>query len=336
MALIPIHFATDIEPDERLPAPGKDSFDSAAFAFKDLFSRRAELEDATGSPVRFGWYVRMDPHVRALYGSSNVIADRYGKQFEEAVQAGDEVGLHIHCADRNKHGGWRANYDDRNLVEDAIEDSVSSFRSFFGWECRSARMGDMWTNSHCVAKFEALGIEYDVSPESGLRPLQMAAHYPGTKSLGRRPSMMHVPSTPYQPDPADFRRPGADQKRRIWIIPLTSHLRRDFRNPGMWLVSAYAAATSGFKNASARMIVRPQMYYSPGELHNALEAVFADNDPPCLCVAIRNFGVPDRIGYFLDTLCDMARSQKMKFTTPAEYVRITSGENNVAVAATTL
>lgn len=336
MVLIPIHFVTDIEPDESFPAPGKDSFDSAAFAFKDLFSRRAELEDATGAPVHFGWYVRMDPHVKALYGNSAVIAERYTRQFEDAALAGDEIGLHIHSVDRNEHGEWRANYADRNLVEDAIEESVASFRAFFGRECQSARMGDMWTSSRCVAKLETLGIKYDISPESGLRSLRMAAHYPGTKSLGRRPSMLHVPSTPYQPDPANFRRPDVDQKRRIWIIPLTSHLRRDFRNPGMWLISAYAAATSGFKNPRARMIVRPQTRYAPVELRNSIEAVFADNDPPCLCVAVRNFGMPERIRQFLDTLCDMAHSQDMQFTTPAEYVRTVSNNSNAAVAAPTL
>ena len=154
----------------------------------------------------------MDPHVKALYGNSAAIAERYSRQLEEAAEAGDEIGLHIHCVDRNKHGEWRANYSDLNLLEDALEGSVASFRAFFGRECRSARMGDMWTNNHCVAKLEALGVTYDISPESGLRPLRMAAHYPGTKSLGRRPSMLHVPSTPYQPDPEKFWRPGIDQK----------------------------------------------------------------------------------------------------------------------------
>ncbi len=336
MVLIPIHFATDIEPDETFPAPGMDSFDSAAFAFKDLFSRRAELEDATGAPVRFGWYVRMDPHVKALYGNSAVIAERYSRQFEEAALAGDEIGLHIHSFDRDKHGEWRANYTDHNLVEDAIETSVASFRAFFGRECRSARMGDMWTSSQCVAKLETLGVKYDITPESGLRPLRMAAHYPGTKSLGRRPSMLHVPSTPYQPDLANFRRPGVGQKRDIWIIPVTSGFRRDFNNPGMWLVSAYAAATSGFKNPRARMVVRPQMDHTPAALQDSLEAVMADNDPPCLCVAIRNFGVPERIHQFLDSLCEMARSRRMEFTTPAEYIRIASGKDNDPVAEPTL
>ena len=102
MTAIPVHFAIDLEPDKRMPRSADGGLDSAGHAFEAFFERRRALEDATGAPVNFGWYVRMDRHIAAVYGDARVIADKYARQLDDAAAAGDEVGVHIHSIERNE------------------------------------------------------------------------------------------------------------------------------------------------------------------------------------------------------------------------------------------
>lgn len=320
MTPIPVHFAIDLEPDERLPGAHSQSFDSAGVALREIAARRAEFEDKTGARVSFGWYVRMDRHIAAVYGDACAIVEHYHQQLDARAREGDDIGLHIHSIERKKDGGWRANYADAALVDDTIEEAAAHFTEFFGRPCRSARMGDMWTGDHCMEKLASLGVRYDVTPESGLRPQAVAALYPGTDSIGARPSMLATPLAPFQPN-LPHAAPGDD----FWALPLSSYRRRDFANPGMWLVSAYSAFTTGFKRNRARDVLRPQTQYGPGELRRAIEALFAESETPCLCVASRNFGVPERIHHFLDVLCEIARERPIRFVGAADYVRMATG-----------
>lgn len=310
MTPVPVHLAIDLEPDERLPTGAGKTFDSAGVALEEMARRRPALEQATGAPANVGWYLRMDRHIAGLYGSASAIADRYRGALEAAAQAGDEVGLHVHCVERRADGGWRVNYQDPALVAAMIEESAAQYQSVFARPCRAARMGDMWTSKEATRQFASLGIRYDISPESGLRPESIAALYPGTGSLGRRPALFASPVKPYRDESG------------VWVMPLTSYPRRDFHRPGMWLVSAYSSLATGFKHNRARMVIRPQMRHAPGAMRKAIEAALEDGQVGGICVAIRNFGAADCIGDFLDTICEMAREVPMRFCAPEDYVRL--------------
>ena len=99
MKPFPIHFAIDLEPDERLPDEANKSFDSAGVALERMLSLRSEIEAATGFPAAFGWYIRMDRHVTGLYGDAGVIAVRYKSLLDEAAQ-----GLASRCLEFHEEG----------------------------------------------------------------------------------------------------------------------------------------------------------------------------------------------------------------------------------------
>ncbi len=315
MRPIPVHFAIDLEPDKRLPVTSSNAIVSAGDAFREMASRRDELANITGAPAHFGWYVRMDRHMEAVYGDAGAIAARYRNQIEAAAAAGDEIGLHIHSIEQTKDGGWRANYADSALIDATIDEAAANFLNMFGRPARAARMGDMWTSTGCMEALASNGVRYDVTMEAGLRPQSISALYPNTNSRGHRPSMLSTPLAPYQPG-------IAGGLKDFWILPLSSFRRRDFLNPGMWLVSAYSAVTSGFQRNRARIVFRPQAEHTAENLRRALDETFAECETPSLCVAIRNFGVADRIHRFLDVLVEIAQRRPMRFVGPADYVRM--------------
>ncbi|MAW78755.1 MAG: hypothetical protein CMI63_00835 [Parvularcula sp.] len=314
MKPFPIHFAIDLEPDERLPDEANKSFDSAGVALERMLSLRSEIEAATGFPAAFGWYIRMDRHVTGLYGDAGVIAVRYKSLLDEAAQAGDEIGLHIHANERGPDGRWRANYADEEAVLRNVDDAFASFQEVFGRTCRSVRMGDMWTSKACLRRLYECGALYDLTLESGRRPRSFASVYPGTGSKGWRPSMVGAPLAPYQPDRKDM--PG------FWVAPLASYPRSDFHNPRMLLLSAYSGVATGFRRRRARQMLRPQDYY-PRETRKAwIEAALAEGEQPGFCFAIRNFGDAAQIEQFLDVLMEIAKERPLKFCAPADYISL--------------
>ncbi len=313
MSPFPIHFAIDLEPDERLPDDNNKAFDSAGMALERMLTLRGEIEAATGAPANFGWYVRMDRHIAALYGDPCAIALRYKSSLDEAARSGDEVGLHVHVMERRGDGAWRVNYADEKAVCENIEESFGAFRSVFGQQCVSARMGDMWTSKAAMRQIAGCGARYDVTLETGLRPQGLGALYPGTGSKGWRPSMLGAPMAPFRPYAGE---------EDFWVLPLASYPRGDFDRPGMWLVSAYSAATTGFRRCRARKMLRPQGSYAPGEIKTALNAAMKEGRQPGFCFAIRNFGAGDQIEEFLAALMELARERPLKFCAPAEYVRL--------------
>lgn len=310
----PIHFSIDLEPDERLPGDDNKTYDNAGAALERMAAWRGEIEAATGVPAQFGWYVRMDRHIGALYGDPCAIANRYKPMLDEAARAGDEIGLHIHAIERRRDGGWRANYADERAVCETVDEAFANFKSVFGRNCDAARMGDMWTSKACMAQIARCGARYDITLETGLRPQGIAALYPGTGSKGARPSMLGAPMAPFQPYAAD--------NDDFWVLPLASCARDDFTRPGMWLVSAYSSITTGFRRNRARMMLRPQEEYAPDRLKTLLEAALSEGKQPGFCFAIRNLGPAERVERFIEGLIGLGRERPIKFCTPAEYVRI--------------
>ena len=93
---IPVILCFDVEPDDievATDAPPWVGFERLL----ELAPRwREQLAGATGRPVRFDWFLRMDPQIAEAYGSSSWVVDRYGRDIEGLRAAGDLIGLHPH------------------------------------------------------------------------------------------------------------------------------------------------------------------------------------------------------------------------------------------------
>ncbi|MEQ8178934.1 MAG: hypothetical protein RIC52_08225 [Amphiplicatus sp.] len=324
--MIPVHLAIDLEPDERLPAlglgTGAGGLEAAGRALEAMARWRGRLEDATGAPVRFGWYLRLDRHIAAVFGDPLALARRHERALGQAMAAGDEIGLHVHCGEPSARGGWRINYADAALVDDTIDEAAAAFARCFGRPARAARMGDMFASARTLAKFAALGVEVDLSLEQGLRAASMRRDYPGTDSLGARPSLLAVPPRPYRPSARNFRKPaeGESGSLGLWAAPLASYPAREVADPRVWALSALSATVAGFNSARARRVIRPQSERTQADLDHALACALDRAPGANLCTAIRNFRYEDRIERFLGALA--ARGPALRFVAPGEFVRL--------------
>lgn len=221
MPPIPILLLIDCEPDQREVPLGA----AGPWAGFELFHRfietlRPRLAAATGGAVHFNWFWRADPQVALAFGEAGWALRRYAAEIAAAAQAGDAIGLHTHAwrfdgtAQR-----WISDHGDAAWVEHCIRLSAEAFRAELGRAATLFRFGDGWFDGRIVPLLEELGIEIDLTLEPGL---------PGGHRLtqelwtGRIPDRRNAPRRPYRPDPADFRRPDATGKTRLWEIPLST------------------------------------------------------------------------------------------------------------------
>jgi peptidoglycan/xylan/chitin deacetylase (PgdA/CDA1 family) len=215
---IPVVLCIDIEPEERETRPGRDwsGVDETVDFFNTL---RPRLEQATGAPVRFCWFFRMDPQVEHTYGAASWVVERYGAQISRLEAAGDELGLHTHAWRwDDSMQTWVIDHGDQNWVEHCVRTSIDTYRRVFGRSCRSFRFGDRWMNNETMALLESLGIKFDLTLEPGrhLSPVLGESH------TGSLPDYRTVPTWPYRPARRDYRQRGWQRARDLWIIPLST------------------------------------------------------------------------------------------------------------------
>lgn len=215
---IPFVLCFDVEPDEVEVSPGARPW----LGFERLLERvdpwRDELAAATGRPVRFGWYLRMDPQVAETHGSAAWVVDRYGRDLERLGAAGDVIGLHPHAWHWSAtRGRWVADHADAEWVDHCIRVSYEAYETAFGEPCRAQRFGDRLMSARAARLIADLGARYDLTVEPGARAL--ASMHAGAAAAGGTPDMTGAPREPYRPRPDDPFRAGDGDP---WMIPLTS------------------------------------------------------------------------------------------------------------------
>ena len=171
MKKIPVIICIDVEPDLRAIDPNAESdwvgFEKTLEFFREL---RPRLEQVTGSPAHFSWFVRMDPQIAHTYGFPAWPVTRYRRLFDYIAESGDEIGLHVHawrwdtCSNR-----WIADMGDQEWVEQCIRMSFEAFEQSLARSCRSFRFGDHWINDATLDLVEELGAWFDLTTEPGLK-----------------------------------------------------------------------------------------------------------------------------------------------------------------------
>jgi len=211
----------DIEPDERALDPRVRAdwlgFEKSYEFFSEL---RRRLEIATGSPVHFSWFLRMDPQVAHIYGSPDWCVTRYPHLIEALEAAGDELGIHTHAWRWDEHSGhWNEDFGDQGWVEHCVCSSFEAFQTSLNRKCRSFRFGDRWMNNQTLGLLEKLGTRFELTIEPGQSGQSLL---PDEHFTGLFPDYTSTPRVPYHPDETDFTKPGFGRKRSLWMIPVST------------------------------------------------------------------------------------------------------------------
>ena len=218
---IPVIMCIDVEPEER-EIDAHDRSDWAGFerAYQFFNQLRPKLESATGAPVRFSWFLRMDPQIEYAYGSPSWVVARYPEIFRELDSAGDELGLHTHAWRWDDPSGrWVVDHGNQEWIEHCVRVSFLAFQQAIGRPCRSFRFGDHWMNNETMRLLEELGARFDLTIEPGCkRPRDRK----GELSTGALPDYQSVPRHPYRPSVANFKEPGFPDGREMQLIPLST------------------------------------------------------------------------------------------------------------------
>lgn len=206
---VPVILCVDVEPDPRVvdrahPEPWR-GFEATLLA---LDRWRMRLADATGRPVHYSWFLRMDPQVEAAYGSPAWVVETF-PQTRALPELGDELGLHVHAWRWDGPARtWVADHGDAAWVDHCLRVGFEAFRSAVGAACRSFRFGDRFGSPGVTARLESLGCRFDLTAEPGSPPVP--ALEPGERSTGSLPDYRLVDLSPW-------RRPSG-----LTEIPLTT------------------------------------------------------------------------------------------------------------------
>jgi hypothetical protein len=219
MKKIPILIAIDSEPNHRLvdPKVRKDwtGFEKTYEFFTEF---RPRFEAAIDTPVHFSWFLRMDPQIAHVYGSSDWVIKRYSEIIRLLEIAGDDLGLHTHPWRWDEpSNNWIADFGSQEWINHCVEMSFRTFQETFGRGCQSFSFGDHWMNEETSHLLEKLGVCFDFTPQPGLTRVDLEDPHTGSF-----PDYAHLPRHAYRPSRNNFITPASRDPRGLWVIPLST------------------------------------------------------------------------------------------------------------------
>jgi hypothetical protein len=318
---IPIVLCIDVEPDEHKPhrsdGPSWSGF-VASHAY--LQSMRERLSIATGAPVRYNWFFRMDPQIERVYGSLSYGVEAHREIVEELAVQGDQFGLHCHSYRWDPARSiWIEDMADQRWIDHCLDVGFQAFRDSFAAPCEVFRYGYYWMSTATMNRLEALGARYDLSVEPGLTAV---LRKPDTSadwvSLGR------VPRHPYQPAREDFRRVSHGETRTITEIPLTSGALKLGFDFGRHLKRM---KVNGFRYRLQSAPLSMWRTYPPGnEFGTMMAKALSRQRQPYLAFALRtSFAVRHTFANVTQAFEGILRHpacERFKFVTPVEALTI--------------
>ena len=208
---LPVVLGIDIEPDNRHDPPGA-GVEATGFqrTAEYLEGLRPRLAEATGSAVRFAWYVRMDPQVAAQGGRPDALLAAAPETVAGIESAGDVIGLHTHAGRWDPaRGWWVAEHTAAAWIDECLVKSFGAFADRFGRPCREHRFGDRYSSPAAFERLAQLGARVDLTLEPG----QPGRHVPREEhGTIRMPSYARTPRFPHR----------AGERGSLWLLPLTS------------------------------------------------------------------------------------------------------------------
>jgi hypothetical protein len=319
-AAIPVIFGVDVEPDPRLvnrSAP--EPWTGFEGVHRILSAMRPRIAEATGSPVRYSWFFRMDPQIAESYGSPGFAVERYPQLVTEMERHGDELGVHPHPYRwRPREQVWTEDYGDSPWVKHCLDMSLEAFRSAVGRSCRAARFGDAWLSTEAVDWLERAGVAFDLTVEPGTprrRPFQS-----DERGSGWVPNLCRVPREPYTPSRSDFRRPAASGSREIRVVPLTSGYQEGLPLPHR----LRRLALNGWRyRRQDTPVALWRNWKAPNTFERVLGRALEAQKRPYLAVAARTDSrMASKLPAIFDALLSQPDRRRFVFTTPAQAVEM--------------
>ncbi len=268
---------------------------------------RPRLAEAAGAPVRFAWYLRMDPQITWLTGRPDGLARAIPDHIERLLLAGDTIGLHTH-AGRWDGERWIADHGDAGWVGTCIESSADAYAQLFGSACPEHRFGDRWSGP---ALFDALvraGIPIDVTIEPG---------HPGAG----HPDMA-MPATGRIPDyRSATREPLSLVDGRLWLLPLTS------ADPGptMPALRRVVRRIRYLGQPLHRPLQLDRRWSTPESCWEVAEGRLAQMNPPYLAFVIRSDVAirehAERTAAVMEALLRRPLARRLRFTDAGGVLR---------------
>jgi hypothetical protein len=303
-AEIPVVLCIDVEPDPRVFDPRDPP---SWLGFERFVARvpalRQRLATATGAPVAFTWFLRMDPQVAETWGSPTWVADAYADAFAELVESGDELGLHTHTWRWAREAGeWIADYVDSAWGEHCVMTGLDAFETTFGRACTAHRGGDRHLTGAMLACLEARGAKVDLTVEPGLPPLR--APEGQAAASGMSTDFRGVPTEPYRSSPSRFPAPDPASTADLLLVPLLSAPRRrpPFRR---WPLSPELPFNDFAQRLASQLVRKP---------------------PPVLPIAARSDGaLGSRWDALSKSLDHLARHRRMPFITASAALERVGG-----------
>ena len=312
---IPIILCIDIEPDERvisrnqcLPWRG---FEGCYQFFSEL---RPQLAAATGSPVHYSWFVRMDPQVAETYGTPDWIVQQHRQWFDEFINHGDEIGLHTHAWRWDEQFEvWIADHANQPWIEHCLHVSFDAFYEAFGRSCLSFRFGDRWMNNPTTALIQKLGVLYDLTLEPGHTTTPALVR--DECYTGAIPDYTRVPRLPFRPTTQDFRQSDPSRTEGMRMIPLSS----GFHRKRHWVFDHIPVK---YLPSSHRRAVTLGLWHKPEILFPILNHLLNIEQSPYLTLVLRSdlpiIPLANNLHRCIEHLLNHPRIQDFVFSTPAE------------------
>lgn len=328
---IPILILIDCEPDLR-EVPPDDPRPWTGFEryFEFMAESRARLSAATGQPVRFNWFWRMDPQIEQAYGRADWGVATYARQVAEMQRHGDGIGLHTHAWRWDgAAASWIVDHGNGPWIETCLRRSFAAFRQSFGRDCEIFRFGDGWFDAALVPLLEELGARIDLTVEPNVRAQTgVVAH---ERTTGLIPDRRGVPQSPYRPMRTDFRRCDRGRgEQRLWLLPPSSAKR--LRRPRL----TRPLALWRWWRSPARRVAALNLGIVPANFRRALRRALKAARPTYAAMAIRSDAGahPDRlrvVAQNLEAVLAHPDAARFRFVTAAEALAmLTAPASNLA------
>ena len=325
---IPAFLSFDIEPDGFQASTGP-GWSGAEHLLARVPALRDRLAAVSGDVPVFGWYLRMDPQVGALYGDAAFAAHEFEGRLDLMAENGDVLGLHVHPLRWSEPARlWIHDCADRGWMTECIESSVAAFADCYGEAPVRYRHGAGVLTNHVISTVESLDVRVDLSlePVAGwaLRSKWVASGVDRSPLYADAVDCSSAPLEVYRPSAADFRVDDGPAGRQLVMVPMSVTRWRP-REP--WRHRVRRRSRASDRRARTQMLYPSQPWPSPSFFWDLVERQLGTMTRPHLSLGIRTdapFSLEaQRSDAVLDALPEHPLAKRLQFVDPIDIASAT-------------